>query len=56
MLPDTEPMVVTEAAATKVILVVEDDSANAELLMHVLLQRPPIRSIWLLMAKLPYNS
>jgi CheY-like chemotaxis protein len=34
-------MVVTEAAVTKVILVVEDDSANAELLMHVLLQETP---------------
>jgi CheY-like chemotaxis protein len=41
MLPDTEPMAVTETAAAKVILVVEDDSANAELLMHVLLLETP---------------
>src|SRR2546425_10056631 len=40
MLPNTEPLVVTEATA-KVILVVEDDDANAELLMQVLLRETP---------------
>jgi DNA-binding response OmpR family regulator len=38
MLPNTEPLFVTEAATSKVILVVEDDDANAELLMMVLSQ------------------
>ena len=37
MLPNTKPLTITEAAAAKVILVVEDDDANAELLMQVLL-------------------
>jgi DNA-binding response OmpR family regulator len=38
MLPNTEPVAVTEAAPAKVILIVEDDEANAEVLMHVFLQ------------------
>ncbi len=41
MLPNTEPLAVTKAATAKVILVVEDDGANAELLMHVLLRETP---------------
>ncbi|SRR5579884_2014749 len=41
MLPDTESSAVTKDATAKVILVVEDDGANAELLMHVLLQETP---------------
>jgi DNA-binding response OmpR family regulator len=36
--PTTEPLAVTDAATSKVILVVEDDTANAELLMDVLSQ------------------
>jgi CheY-like chemotaxis protein len=38
MLPTTEPLTITEAAPSKVILVVEDDEANAEVLRHVLVQ------------------
>ncbi len=38
MLPNTEPLAVTEAAPAKVILIVEDDEANAEVLMQVFLQ------------------
>jgi CheY-like chemotaxis protein len=41
MLPDTESLAVTKDATAKVILVVEDDAANAELLMHVLSQETP---------------
>ena len=41
MLPITEPLTVTEATTSKVILVVEDDDANAELLMQVLLRETP---------------
>ena len=41
MLSDTEPLAVTKAATSKVILVVEDDGANAELLMQVLLRETP---------------
>ena len=38
MLPNTEPLTITEGATSRVILVVEDDDANAELLMQVLLR------------------
>src|SRR5205823_435138 len=38
MRPNTEPLAVTEAAPSKMILVVEDDAANAEVLMHLLLE------------------
>jgi CheY-like chemotaxis protein len=38
MLPNTEPLAVTEAAPAKVILLVEDDEANAEVLRHVFVQ------------------
>lgn len=41
MLPDIEALAVTKDATAKVILVVEDDAANAELLMHVLLRETP---------------
>ena len=44
MLPNTEPLTVTEAATSKVILVVEDDDANAELLMQVLLRETPYQA------------
>jgi CheY-like chemotaxis protein len=38
MFPTTEPLAVTEAAPSKVILVVEDDEGNTEVLLHLLLQ------------------
>ena len=38
MLPNTEPLTVTGSVTSKVILVVEDDAAHAELLMDVLSQ------------------
>jgi DNA-binding response OmpR family regulator len=38
MLPTSEPGAITKAAPSKVILVVEDDDANAEVLMRVLVQ------------------
>jgi CheY-like chemotaxis protein len=41
MLSNTEPLDVTEAATSKVILVVEDDDTNAEVLLQVLLQETP---------------
>jgi len=44
MLSDTEPLAVTKAATSKVILVVEDDGANAELLMQVLLRETPYQA------------
>jgi CheY-like chemotaxis protein len=41
MQPNTEPLSVTEAATSKVILIVEDDDANAEVLLQVLVQETP---------------
>jgi CheY-like chemotaxis protein len=41
MLSNTEPLDVTEAATSKVILIVEDDEANAEVLLQVLLEETP---------------
>jgi CheY-like chemotaxis protein len=41
MLPNTEPLTITGATTSKVILVVEDDDANAEVLVQVLLQETP---------------
>ena len=38
--PTTQPLFVTGAATSKVILVVEDDAATAEMLMDVLAQEP----------------
>ena len=43
MLSNTEPLGVIEAATSKVILIVEDDDANAEVLLQVLVQETPYR-------------
>jgi DNA-binding response OmpR family regulator len=44
--PTTEPLAVSGAATSKVILVVEDDAATAELLMEVLLAQEPSYAVF----------